>query len=178
RDARGIKVPYLGRCLRCQMARIECARNVCGIRDGNSTEFDPRCKNPVIDILPEQKKIEGLGGNMRLGGKDIDIKPGTLAAKLFDNAQRIRLRFRHRYEVDPRYIPTLEEHGMIFSGRHPNQPIMQILELPQETHPFFIGTQAHPELTSRPLRPQPMFIGLVRAAIEYAQSARSKAQIV
>jgi len=79
------------------------------------------------------------------------------------------LRFRHRYEVDPRYIPTLEEHGLIFSGRHPSQPIMQILELPRDIHPYFIGTQAHPELTSRPLRPQPMFLGLVKAAMEYAQ---------
>src|SRR5207244_13408728 len=111
----------------------------------------------------------------RLGGKDVDLKPATLAAQLFDNAQRIRLRFRHRYEVDPRYVPTLEEHGMIFSGRHPSQPIMQILELPRDAHPFFIGTQAHPELTSRPLHPQPMFIGLVRAAMEYAELQQSKA---
>ena len=123
----------------------------------------------MIDILPEQKKIEGLGGNMRLGGKDIELKPGTLAAKLFDNATRIRLRFRHRYEVDPKYIPTLEEHGMIFSGKHPTQPIMQILELPQDVHPYFIGTQAHPELTSRPLRPQPMFMGLIKAAMEHVK---------
>jgi CTP synthase len=177
RYARENKVPYLGLCLGFQMAVIEFARNVCGIKGANSSEFDPGCQHAVIDILPEQKKIEGLGGNMRLGGKDIDVKPGTLAARLFENAERIRLRFRHRYEVDPRYIPTLEEHGMIFSGRHPSQPIMQILELPNEMHPYFIGTQAHPELTSRPLRPQPMFVGLVRAAMEYAQS-KPAAQIV
>jgi CTP synthase len=130
----------------------------------------------VIDILPEQKKIEGLGGNMRLGGKDVDVKPGTLAAKLFDNATRIRLRFRHRYEVDPRYISTLEQHGLVFSGKHPTQPIMQILELPQSVHPYFVGTQAHPELTSRPLRPQPMFMGLIQAAIAYAQTIKSQHQ--
>src|SRR4051812_21933840 len=140
RYARESRVPYLGLCLGFQMAVIEYARNVCGIADANSSEFDPRCKSPVIDILPEQKKIEGLGGNMRLGGKDVEVKAGTVAAKLFDNARRIRLRFRHRYEVDPKYIPTLEQNGMIFSGKHPTQPIMQILELPQDKHPFFVGT--------------------------------------
>jgi CTP synthase len=173
RYARENRVPYLGLCLGFQMAVIEFARNVCGVVDANSTEFEPRAKNAVIDILPEQKKIEGLGGNMRLGGKDIDIKPGTLASKLFDNATRIRLRFRHRYEVDPKYIDSLEEHGMIFSGKHPSQPIMQILELPTDVHPYFIGTQAHPELTSRPLRPQPMFMGLIRAAVRFAEQPRT-----
>jgi CTP synthase len=174
RYARENKVPYLGLCLGFQMAVIEHARNVCGIKDANSTEFDPRCKNPVIDILPDQKLIEGLGGNMRLGGKDIELKPNTLASRLYDNATNIRLRFRHRYEVDPKFIPILEEHGLIFSGKHPTLPIMQVLELSQETHPYFIGTQAHPELTSRPLRPQPMFIGLVKAAMAYAESKESK----
>src|SRR3954465_6918272 len=116
RYARENKVPYLGLCLGFQMAVIEYARNVCGVADANSSEFDPRAKNPVIDILPEQKKIEGLGGNMRLGGKEVRLKPNTLASRLFDNATKIRLRFRHRYEVDPKFVPTLEEHGMVFSG--------------------------------------------------------------
>jgi CTP synthase len=176
RYARENKIPYLGLCLGFQMAVIEFARNVAGIADADSTEFDARTKSPVIDILPEQKKIEGLGGNMRLGGKDIEIKPDTLAAKLFDSQTRIRLRFRHRYEVDPRYIPQLEEAGLVFSGKHPQQPIMQILELPMETHPYFIGTQAHPELTSRPLRPSPLFLGLVNAAVRYAEQPRPQAQ--
>ncbi len=174
RYAREAKVPYLGLCLGFQMAVIEYARNVVGIADANSTEFAPGCRNPVIDILPEQKKIEGLGGNMRLGGKDVLVKPNTLASRLFNNAEKIRLRFRHRYEVDPKYVPQLEEHGMIFSGKAPDYPIMQILELSQEVHPFFIGTQAHPELTSRPLTPQPLFIGLVKAAMAYAESGASK----
>jgi CTP synthase len=169
-------VPYLGLCLGFQMAVIEFARNVCGIRDANSTEFDKNCKNAVIDVLPEQKMIEGLGGNMRLGGKDIVLKPGTIAAGLFGNAATVRLRFRHRYEVDPKYIEILEQHGLIFSGKHPTQPLMQVLELPQAVHPFFVGTQAHPELTSRPLRPQPMFLGLVRAAMEYAEQ-RQKVRV-
>src|SRR5215210_2001402 len=96
RYARENKVPYLGLCLGFQMAVVEFARNVCGISGANSSEFEARCSDPVIDILPEQKQIEGLGGNMRLGGKDVEIKPGTLAAQLFDNARQIRLRFRHR----------------------------------------------------------------------------------
>src|SRR5215208_5309957 len=168
RYARENKIPYLGLCLGFQMAVIEFARNVAGITGADSTEFDPRCTSPVIDILPEQKKIEGLGGNMRLGGKDVDLKPGTIAARLFENKRTTRLRFRHRYEVDPKYIDVLERHGLVFSGKHPTQPIMQILELPEKDHPFFVGTQAHPELTSRPLRPSPLFMGFVRAAIEYA----------
>ena len=178
RYARENKVPYLGLCLGFQMAVIEFARNVCGIADANSTEFDKNSRNAVIDILPEQKKIEGLGGNMRLGGKDIDLKPGTLAAKLFDNARTVRLRFRHRYEVDPRYVATLEEQGMIFSGKHPTQPIMQILELPQQVHPYFLGTQAHPELTSRPLRPNPLFMGFCKAAMAFAQQGTRQPQAV
>jgi CTP synthase len=180
RFARENRIPYLGLCLGFQMAVIEYARNVCNIPDACSTEFEPNCQNAVIDILPEQKKIEGLGGNMRLGGKDVELKPGSLASRLFDNANKIRLRFRHRYEVDPKYIPTLEKEGMIFSGKHPTQPIMQVLELPQDVHPYFIGTQAHPELTSRPLRPQPMFLGFIKAAMDFAQKAakRERAEVV
>ena len=97
-------------------------------------------------------------------GQDVAIKADTLAWQLFGKVESIRLRFRHRYEVDPRYIALLEEQGLVFSGKAPRQPIMQILELPG--HPFFMGTQAHPELTSRPMRPQPMFVGLVAAALQ------------
>ena len=161
-------MPYLGLCLGFQMAVIEYARNVCGLTTAASTEFDPKSGEPVIDILPEQKKIEGLGGNMRLGGKDVVVTPGSLASFLFDHHETIRERFRHRYEVDPRYIQKLEDAGLVFSGRHPSQPIMQILELPISVHPYFIGAQFHPELTSRPLHPQPMFMGLVAAAIRHA----------
>jgi len=176
RYARENKMPYLGICLGFQMAVIEYARNVCGMTDANSTEFEPKCPNAVIDVLPEQKKIEGLGGNMRLGGKDVELRPGTRVSQLFDNATRIRLRFRHRYEVDPKYIEQLESHGLIFSGKHPKQPIMQMLELPESEHPFFVGTQAHPEMTSRPLRPSPLFMGLTRAAIDFADRAEKSAR--
>ncbi len=175
--ARENRVPYLGLCLGFQMAVLEHARNVCGIAEACSTEFVPDCPEPVISVLPEQKKIKGLGGNMRLGAQDVEIEPGTFAAELFGGARRVRLRFRHRYEVDPKYVPTLEKHGLIFSGRHPRQPIMQVLELPRTGeggHPFFVGTQAHPELTSRPLSPSPLFLGLIAAARDHARRGTTR----
>ncbi len=168
RFARENGIPFLGICLGFQMAVVEFARNVCKLEDANSTEFAPNCKNPVISILPEQKKIEGLGGNMRLGGKDIVLTSGSTVSALYDNAQTKRLRFRHRYEVDPQYIKVLESRGMIFSGHAPNVPIMQMLELKHDIHPYFIGTQAHPCLSSRPLSPDGLFLGLVNAALQRA----------
>ncbi len=173
KHARETGLPYLGICLGFQVAVIEFARNVLGIKDAYSTEFDPMCGSPLISELPDQKKIEGLGGTMRLGAQDVQIKPDTLAQFLSGGKSSIHERFRHRYEVDPRYIEQLEAGGLIFSGRHPQQPIMQILELPSTgdedtiTHPYFIGAQFHPELTSRPLTPQPMFMGLVAAALAH-----------
>jgi len=165
-------LPYLGICLGFQMAVVEYARNVAQLPEAASTEFDKLSDAPVIDMLPEQKKIEGLGGNMRLGGKDVLIQPNTLASLLYkpdaDQPFTVRERFRHRYEVDPKYIEVLEKAGLIFSGRHPKHPIMQVLEL--RDHPYFIGAQFHPELTGRPLRPQPMFMGLVAAAVRHAHS--------
>lgn len=177
RHCRENAIPYLGICLGFQVAVIEFARNVLGLSDASSTEFDPEASTPVISELPEQKKIEGLGGTMRLGAQDVMITPGSLAQFLAGGATSIRERFRHRYEVDPTFIERLESRGLVFSGRHPDQPIMQILELrsvapaldegePEPiTHPYFIGAQFHPELTSRPLKPQPMFMGLVAASI-------------
>jgi len=162
RYARENALPYLGLCFGFQMAVIEFARNVCGRSGANSAEIDAKCPEAVINILPEQKRIEGLGGNMRLGGRDVELKPDTLAWRLFGQVPSARMRFGHRYEVDPQYIEMLEKGGLVFSGRAPDQPIMQILEIPG--HPFFVGTQAHPCLTSRPLRPHPMFVGLVAAA--------------
>ncbi|MGD1042241.1 MAG: CTP synthase [Sedimentisphaerales bacterium] len=164
KHSRENNLPYLGICFGFQMTVIEFARNVCGLAGANSTEIEPGCKDPVIDYLPEQLKIEGLGGNMRLGGFDIELKPETLAWQLFAKSRSVRMRFRHRYEVAPRYIDSLEKAGLVFSGKAPGQPIMQILEIP--SHPYFVGTQAHPCLTSRPLRPQPMFVGLVAAAMQ------------
>jgi CTP synthase len=168
-------MPYLGICLGFQVAVIEFARTVLGLTDATSTEFNPRTTNPVISELPEQKRIEGLGGTMRLGAQDVLIAPGTLASFLYSRAPTIRERFRHRYEVEPDFVKRLEDAGMVFSGKHPTRPIMQVMELRRPgpdvppgipTHPFFIGGQFHPELTSRPLRPQPMFMGLVAAAVQ------------
>lgn len=165
RFAREQKMPYLGLCYGMQIAVIEFARNVCGLEGANSTEIDPQCAHPVIDLLPDQKRLEALGGNMRLGGFDVALTPETEAWRMYHRADRARLRFRHRYEVEPRYVSTLERGGLVFSGRSPDHPIMHIMELPRDAHPFFMATQAHPELTSRPLRPDPMFLGLVRAAL-------------
>ncbi|MCK4340127.1 MAG: CTP synthase [Phycisphaerae bacterium] len=166
KHARTTRLPCLGICYGFQMAVIEFARNVCGMEDTNSTEIDNECRYPTISLLPEQKKIEGLGGTMRLGGFDIQIKPGTLASRMF--GEKTRMRFRHRYEVDPRYLPQLTAGGMIFSGKSPRAEIMNILELPESLHPYYVGTQAHPELTSRPLTSQPFFLGLVHVALRRA----------
>lgn len=164
RYARENGLPYLGICLGFQAAVIEFARHVCGLKGANSTEADPKCAEAVIDILPEQKEMEGLEGGMRLGGQNVELKPNTKAWELFGRVSAVRMRFRHRYEVNPRYVEILEKGGLVFSGKAPKQPIMQILELPD--HPYFLATQAHPELTSRPLRPHPLFMGLLNAALQ------------
>jgi CTP synthase len=161
--AREHGVPYLGLCYGMQMAVIEFCRNVLGLKLANSTEIDPKTPDKVIDILPEQKKIEGLGGNMRLGGRDVELAEGSAACKLYGNKKTIRGRFRHRYEVNPEYLGEIRAKGMVFSGKAPNYPIMQVMELPG--HPFYMGAQFHPELTSRPFAPNPLFLGFVRACI-------------
>ncbi|MFG0328376.1 MAG: CTP synthase [Phycisphaerales bacterium] len=167
RYCRENQLPYLGICLGFQVAVIEYARHVVALADADSTEFNPNCAEPVISELPEQKKIEGLGGTMRLGGHKVAVTDGSLAHFLYGSTE-IRERFRHRWEVDPRYLDRFADAGLRFSGRHPVQPIMQILELDQSAHPYFVGSQFHPELTSRPLRPSPVFAGLIAAAIQRA----------
>ena len=161
-------IPFLGICLGFQVAVIEFARHVAGIKGAHSTEFDADVADAVISELPDQKAIEGLGGTMRLGGQDVQLTEGSLLSALFDGRTDIRERFRHRYEVEPGVVDQLESAGLLFSGRHPSQPLMQGLELPTDVHPYFVGGQFHPELTSRPLHPQPMFMGLMAAAIKRA----------
>jgi len=163
RYARENFIPYLGLCFGFQMAVVEFARNVCGLAQANSSEIKPDTPHAVIDLLPEQRAVKDLGGSMRLGGKDVALAPGTLASRMFGGAATVRLRFRHRYEVNPDYVERLRAGGMVFSGNAPGQPIMQVLELPD--HPFFVATQSHPEFTSRPLRPSPFYLGLVAAAL-------------
>ena len=128
----------------------------------------------MIDILPGQESIEGVGATMRLGGQELLVEPETLLSGLLGRQEHYRLRFRHRYEVNPIFVERLEAGGLVFCGRSPEQPvanqphqqrIMQALELPTDQHPFFLATQAHPELTSRPLSPDPMFVALVGAAL-------------
>ncbi len=165
RYVRENRIPYLGLCYGFQIAVIEFARHVCGLELANSTEIEVNTPHPVIDVLPEQKAIEQLGGTMRLGGQDVRVSPGSTLSTIYGGSEHIRLRFRHRYEVNPDYVEVLEKGGLVFSGRAPRHSIMQVLELPATTHPCFIGTQAHCELTSRPLDPEPMFVHFVRSAM-------------
>lgn len=159
--ARENKIPFLGLCYGFQMAVLDFARNVCGLRDANSTETEPNTKEPVICILPEQEEVEGLGGSMRLGGYDMVIKENTLAHRLYGRTS-VRERFRHRWNCNTQYIDILEKNGLVFSGFAPKKRIMQVLELPG--HPFFLATQFHPEFTSKPLDPSPVFRGFLEAA--------------
>jgi len=175
--AREKGIPFLGICLGFQAAVIEYARHVLGLSGAGSTEFDGGCTEAVISELPEQKKIEGMGGTMRLGAQDVQIVAGSLASWLHEGKAMIRERFRHRFEVDPEYIDRFTAAGLVFSGHHPRHPIMQVLELPPEAHPFFVAAQFHPELTSRPLRPQPMFMGLIAAGMRHAAPDLSREAI-
>ena len=161
RYARENKIPFLGICLGLQSAVIEFAGNVCGIPDAASSEFNVSCLNPVIDLMQDQTHDGDKGGTMRLGAYPCKIKPGTLAEECYGTLM-ISERHRHRWEVNNRYRPTFEEHGLVFSGTSPDDRLVEIIELPD--HPFFIAAQFHPELKSRPYRAHPLFKGLVRAA--------------
>ncbi|AKH98372.1 glutamine hydrolyzing CTP synthase [Halanaeroarchaeum sulfurireducens] len=159
--ARENDVPYLGLCFGFQLAVIEYARDVLGLTDAHSTELDEDTPHPVIDLLPEQYDLEDLGGTMRLGAHETQIDEGTLAHDLY-GADSCTERHRHRYEVNPEYIDELTEGELTFSGRAGNR--MEILEL--DDHPFFVGTQFHPEFTSRPTESSPPFAGLLEAALD------------
>jgi len=160
RYARENDVPFLGLCLGFQMAVVEYARNVLGLEGAHSAEIDEDTPYPVIDLLPEQYDLEDLGGTMRLGAHTTDIRPETLAHEVYD-ADSCTERHRHRYEVNPEYIDDLEAGALTFSGRAGNR--MEIVEL--DDHPYFLGTQFHPEFRSRPDRASPPFVGLVEATL-------------
>ena len=163
--ARENRIPYLGLCLGLQLAVVEFARNICGLESAHSAEIDPETPYPVIDLLPEQKEIlrkSKYGATMRLGAQPVKIKRSTLAYKLY-HLEEVTERFRHRYEINPEYVGVLEENGFVFSGMTTDNRIMQVGELPK--HPFFIGSQFHPEFTSRPLRPNPLFDGFIQACV-------------
>ena len=170
--AREHAIPFLGLCYGFQLAVVEFARNVCGLKTAGHTEFDEHADTPVIYLLPEQRKLTEMGGTMRLGGYEVKIKKGTQAYKYYQTNKATE-RFRHRYEFNNEYKTAIEDHGMIFSGMTPDAKIMQILEI--SDHPYFIGTQFHPELTSRPYLPQPLFQAFVMAA--KADTGKSKNDI-
>ncbi len=164
--AREKNLPYLGICYGMQLAVVEFARNVCGLPGANTTEVREdgvTVEHPVIDILPGQRHVSQKGGTMRLGGHDVELLPGSRASEIYGGRTLIRERFRHRYEVNPDYIRALSEKGLLFSGKHPQENIMQVLELPG--HKYFMGCQFHPELTSNLRRPAPLFYHLVKAAL-------------
>jgi len=174
--AREKNIPFLGLCLGLQLAVVEFARNVCGLKDANSTEIDPNTPHPVIDLLPEQKEIlkeSKYGATMRLGGQLVKIKPGTLAHRLYKQTGVVE-RFRHRYEINPEYVEVLESRGFVFSGMTPDNRIMQIGEIPKNV--FFIGSQFHPEFTSRVLKPNPLFNGFIQACIKTTREKLSTTQ--
>ena len=159
--ARENKVPFLGICLGMQMAVVEFARNVLGLKDANSEEFDENSKNQVIHIMEEQKEVNQKGGTMRLGSYPCILKEGTIAYSLYGK-EKINERHRHRFEYNNKYREEMEKAGLICSGLSPNGNLVEMVELKE--HPYFVGGQFHPEFKSRPNRPHPLFVGLIKAA--------------
>ncbi|MEU6997855.1 CTP synthase [Nonomuraea sp. NPDC046570] len=173
RHARENKIPLLGICLGMQGMVIEAARNLAGVEDANSAEFDPDTKHPVISTMADQQDVvageRDMGGTMRLGLYTAKLGDGTLARQMYGKAKADE-RHRHRYEVNNAYREQLEKVGLVFSGLSPDGRLVEYTELPVDQHPFFIGTQAHPEFRSRPTRAHPLFKGLVAAALVYADT--------
>lgn len=163
RYARENNLPFLGICLGMQCAVIEYARNVVGLKDANSKEFDEGCTYPVIDLMLEQKNVKGYGGTMRLGAYDCIVKQGTKAEQVY-GANKISERHRHRYEVNNEYIEQISKAGLVFSGMSPDGMLAEMVEIPQND--WFVAAQFHPEFKSRPNRPHPLFLGLVTTACD------------
>ena len=159
--AREKNIPYLGICFGFQLAAIAFGRNVLKLDDANSTEIKPDAKNPIVDLLPEQKDISDMGGSLRLGANDIQIKPNTISHKIY-NTNTISKRHRHRYEINKKYIPEFEKNGLIFSAESDGGKRMEMLEIP--SHKFYLGVQFHPEFNSRPGYPEQAFEAFVKAA--------------
>ena len=164
--ARRSRTPYFGICLGMQTACIEYARNECGLKDADSTEFDADTPYPIIFKLRDLIDVDELGGTMRLGAWPCNLAPDSLVREVYGGAADIRERHRHRYEFNPEFRETLERAGMIFSGVSPDQKFVEIIELPREVHPWFLGCQFHPEYKSKPLEAHPLFASFVRAAYE------------
>ncbi|MCI6845011.1 MAG: CTP synthase [Coriobacteriaceae bacterium] len=164
--ARANRVPYLGVCLGLQMAVCEFARNVAGLPGAMSSEFEPECTYPVIDLMPDQEDVTDKGGTMRLGAYPCKIVPGTLASEAYGE-ELIYERHRHRYEFNNAYRKQLADAGMVISGLSPDNRLVEMIELPESMHPWFVASQAHPEFKSRPTKPAPLFREFVRAAIAH-----------
>ena len=165
RYAREHKVPYLGLCLGMQVAVCEFARDVAGLTDANSTEFEPECVHPVIDLMSSQEDVTEKGGTMRLGAYPCKLAEGTLAREAYADAPLVYERHRHRYEFNNAFRDQLEEAGLVISGVSPDDRLVEMVELSESVHPWFVATQAHPEFKSRPTKPQPLFREFMRAAI-------------
>jgi CTP synthase len=165
--ARENGIPYLGICFGMQMAVIEFARHVCGLERANSVEIDPDTPHPVIHLMPDQRNVTSKGGTMRLGAFPCTLSAHSLAARTYGK-RKISERHRHRYEVNNEYRPLLEKHGLVLSGVSPSGDLVEMVELPN--HPWFLGSQFHPEFKSRPLDCHPMFKGFIRAALDYQAS--------
>lgn len=162
--ARKTRTPYFGICLGMQTACIEYARNVCDLKDADSTEFDVETPHPVIFKLRDLVNVEELGGTMRLGAWPCELKSGSLVREVYGGVEEISERHRHRYEFNPEYRKRLEQHGLVFSGVSPDGKFVEMIELPREVHPWFIGCQFHPEYKSKPLKAHPLFAAFVGAA--------------
>jgi CTP synthase len=172
RHARECGMPFFGICLGMQTAIIEFARNVCGLDDSHSSEFNPECDNPVISLMESQQHVTDMGGTMRLGAYPCRLARGSRVAEVY-GAPEVSERHRHRYEVSNSYRDLFVQHGLRLSGLSPDGQLVEIVELP--THPWFIGCQFHPELQSRPTRPHPLFAGFVAAAVNAKHSRASRA---
>jgi len=164
--AREKKIPFLGLCYGLQLAVVEYARNVCGLQKAHTTEIQPNTPHPVIDILPEQKRVLEKGGTMRLGAYEAILKEGTKVAEIYGST-KVSERHRHRYEVNPEYHSLISDQGLIISGRSPSGLLAEFIEL--KNHPFFIATQAHPEFKSYPMKPAPLFDAFVEACLDNAR---------
>jgi CTP synthase len=168
--ARENKIPFFGICLGLQVAVIEFGRNVLGFKDANSTEMDPKTKDPIIDLMEEQKKITKKGGTMRLGAYPCTLKEGNKVFEMYGKVD-ISERHRHRYEFNNDYLEKFENRGMMAAGINPDSNLVEIMEL--KNHPWYIGTQFHPELKSRVVEPHPLFVGFIKAAVEH-QAKKTK----
>ncbi|HZO94505.1 MAG TPA: CTP synthase [Candidatus Baltobacteraceae bacterium] len=172
-------IPFLGICFGMQLACVEFARNVCGLPEAMTTEVDETSPDPVIDFIPEQRNLDLKGGTMRLGAYACELEPGSLAASAYGETH-VSERHRHRYEFNNKYKALFEEHGMVFSGHHPlgRTSLVEVVELPVDMHPWFVGTQAHPEYKSRPNRPSPLYRDWIGASLAHARRRAADGALV